>query len=555
MYIPSKFAHFSETPKSALNWRLAFAVIGMGLLGASRGIDEGLIGGMISQKTFEKEFNIVAKSNKESNVTAMVQLFSVLGAILGYPICERLGRVRGAQIACVLVLLGSALWAGSKGHFAMLMVARAIAGTGVGLTPIVAPIFLVEVAPKQIRGLCTSVYSFNVYLGLLLGYCTNLGVKTHINPKSDAIWQVPLSLNFSLHAVVLLCLVFLKESPRWLMKKGRIEEASSSLGWYRGMEPRDQAFVEEYELIADSVRQEKEATEGLGFMGKVRELFCNKNNQFKLVLCVLIQILGQWQGPGALSTYANRILTLIGVHDSRGYVMSAGFGAVKLGAGILSSFFLIDLFGRRRTLWVSTLCQGLAMLYVAIYLGIFIDHKHAPNKAASEAALAGIFIAGASWSAGGNLAQYLINSEIFSLDVRALSASFVMAFHFLMQYSTTRAVQPMLNSGLKGAGTFAIFAAMSLVVALPVYLFFLPETSGQSLERIDELFDLPWYKIGRASRRPVRDEMPSHSMPAALESQWHSQGAPVSASVEDKDKDKDETYASAQPAFGVRDAK
>lgn len=165
MYIPSKFAHFAETPKSALNWHLAFAVVGMGLLGASRGIDEGLIGGMISQKTFEKEFNIPAKSNKESNAVAMVQLFSVLGAILGYPICERLGRVRGAQIACALVLLGSALWAGSKGHYAMLMVARAIAGTGVGLTPIVAPIFLVEVAPKQIRGLCTSVYSFNVYLG------------------------------------------------------------------------------------------------------------------------------------------------------------------------------------------------------------------------------------------------------------------------------------------------------------------------------------------------------------------------------------------------------
>lgn len=165
MYIPSKFAHFSETPKSALNWRLALAVVGMGLLGASRGIDEGLIGGMISQKTFEKDFGIPAKSNKESNVTAMVQLFSVLGAILGYPICERLGRVRGAQIACALVLLGSALWAGSSGNYAMLLVARAIAGVGVGLTPIVAPIFLVEVAPKQIRGLCTSVYSFNVYLG------------------------------------------------------------------------------------------------------------------------------------------------------------------------------------------------------------------------------------------------------------------------------------------------------------------------------------------------------------------------------------------------------
>lgn len=366
-------------------------------------------------------------------------------------------------------------------------------------------------------------------------------------------WQVPLSLNFALHSVVLACLLLLKESPRWLMMKGRVEEASTSLGWYRGMELRDQDFVEEYELIVDSVRQEKEATDGLSFMGKVRELVGNKNNQFKLAICVLIQILGQWQGPGALSTYANRILTLIGVHDSKGYVMSAGFGAVKLAAGILSSFFLIDLFGRRRTLWISTLCQGLAMLYVAVYLGIFIDRPHPKNKSASEAALASIFIAGASWSAGGNLAQYLINSEIFSLDVRALFASFVMAFHFLMQYSTTRAVQPMLNSNLKGAGTFAIFAAMSLLVALPVYLFLLPETSGKSLETIDELFDLPWYKIGRASRRPVRDEVPSHSMPAALEGQWQREGA--HGSVTPEDKEKNETYAAFQPASGVRDAK
>lgn len=553
MYIPSKFAHLSETPQSALNWRLAFAVLGMGLLGASRGVDEGIIGGMISQKTFETAFHIPPKSNKESNVTAMVQLFSVLGAIVGYPISERLGRVRGAQIACCLVLLGSALWIGSTGNYAMLMAARAIAGTGVGLTPIVAPVFLVEVAPRQIRGLCTSVYSFNVYLGLLLGYCTNLGVNSHVNAKTNAIWQVPLSLNFALHSVVLLSLLFIKESPRWLMMKGRSDAASTSLGWYRGMGPRDREFIEEYELIADSVRLEKEATDGLGFKGKARELFYNKNNQFKLTLCVLIQILGQWQGPGALSTYANRILSLIGVHDSKGYVMSAGFGAVKLSAGILSSFFLIDLFGRRRTLWVSTLIQGAAMLYVSIYLGIFIDHPHVRNKTASEAAIAGIFIAGSAWSAGGNLAQYLINSEIFSLDVRALSASFVMAFHFLMQYSTTRATQPMLNSALKGAGTFAIFAAMSLLVALPTYLFLLPETSGKSLETIDELFDLPWYKIGRASRRPVRDEVPAHSMPAALESQWRSDGAMLNIAVEDKEKD--ETYAASQPAVGVRDAK
>ncbi|KAN0064712.1 hypothetical protein ACQY0O_002349 [Thecaphora frezii] len=519
MWKPSKLQHFSETPKEALNLRLVVGVVSLGLLGASRGIDEGIISGEMQHSSFQKAFNIEPDSEKESNIVSMVQLFSFVGALVAYFTTDRLGRVRSAQICCLLIFLGTSLWAGAAGNYAMLVVGRAINGIGVGMTPICAPIFLVEIAPRQIRGLCTSIYSVNVYLGLLLGYCVNLGVKRHIDGNTNAIWQVPLALNYTFHVIVLVGTLFIHESPRWLMQKERYEEASKALAFYRKMEPNNRLFIDEYEMISESVRTEKAAVAGLGFLDKARELFGERNNQYKLFLAAVIQISGQWTGAGSISTYANRILGIIGVDNSQGYVTTVGFGTAKLVAGLLSSFLLIDVFGRRRTLLVGTFFQGLSNLYLSIFLGLYIDGKHtAGKKRASEAGIAAIVIGGVSWSMGGNLAQYLVNTEIFGLHVRSMASAVIMILHYLMQYSVTRALTPMLESKLKAGGTFGVFCAASLAVALPFYLFFLPETSGKSLESIDELFDLPWYRIGRASRRPLRgEEVAHHSMPAALE--------------------------------------
>ncbi|EPQ32134.1 uncharacterized protein PFL1_00331 [Pseudozyma flocculosa PF-1] len=519
MWKPSKMQHIGDVPKEALNWRLLVGVICIGFLGATRGLDEGIISGEMQRESFQTTFDIEEHTEKESNVVAMVQLFSVVGAVVGYLTCDRFGRVRSSQICCLLMFLGTSLWIGAN-NIAMLYVGRAINGIGVGMTPVCAPVFLVEIAPRQIRGLCTSVYSASVYVGLLLGYSINLAVKRHMDDTKAIAWQVPLIMNYGWHAIILVGTFFIHESPRWLMQKERHDDAAKSLAYYRQMEPTNRLFAEEFELIADSVRAEKAALTGFSFMDKVRELFGEKNNQYKLMIAIAIQIFGQYTGAGAISTYANRILTIIGVDNSQGYVTSVGFGTVKLAAGVLSSFFLIDLLGRRRTLLGGVVFQGLSNLYMAIFLSLYIDGNHTKGKkAASEAAIAAIFVGGAAWSAGGNLAQYLINTEIFGLRVRSLASAFIMALHYLLQYSVTRALTPMLNSGLKAGGTFAVFCAASLACSLPFYLFFLPETSGKSLETIDEIFDLPWYKIGRASRRPIRgEEVPSHSMPAALES-------------------------------------
>lgn len=164
-FVPSKLAHIHEVPKESLNWRLLLAVLTMGLLGASRGMDEGLIAGSIGTPAFEHAFNVKKKSEKESNIVAMVQLLSTFGAFVGYFASDKLGRVRAAQLSCVLVFIGCGFWLGAAHRVALLYLGRAIIGTGIGMMSVCSPVFLVETSPRQIRGLCTSIYSVSIYLG------------------------------------------------------------------------------------------------------------------------------------------------------------------------------------------------------------------------------------------------------------------------------------------------------------------------------------------------------------------------------------------------------
>lgn len=513
-WVPSKLRHIHEVPSQALNWRLLMAVLSIGLLGASRGMDEGVISGSIGTPAFEHAFNVKKKSSKESNIVAMVQLLSTLGALVGYATSDRFGRVMAGRLSCILIIIGSAMWMASAERIALLYIGRMVTGVGVGISSVCSPVFLVETAPRQIRGLCTSVYSVSIYLGAMLGYAVNLGASRTQDKHKNIIWQIVIILPLVWHTFLLLSTLFLHESPRWLLDHGHVEKATRSLKFYRNLDENHPAMIEETQLMRESIaeehRQQIAREEALPVdsllrkyktLHKLKLVVTSRKNLLKVGLGVMIQLLVQFGGPGAIATYANRIMTLVGASDKNGYVMSVGFGATKLGCGILSSLLLIDLLGRRKTLLIGVFIQGLSMLYVSVFLGLYVQGNHTKGeKHAGQAALAAIFISGASFSAGGNLAQYLVGTEIFEMNVRSIASSIVMAMHYLLQFSATRTLQPMLNSPMGGAGTFAFYAAVSLVLALPFYAIFLPETAGLPLEEIDQVFERPVWSMGRATR-------------------------------------------------------
>jgi hypothetical protein len=111
-----------------------------------------------------------------------------------------------------------------------------------------------------------------------------------------------------------------------------------------------------------------------------------------------------------------------------------------------------------------------------------------------------IYLSGFGWAMGWNSMQYLLNAELYPLRIRAMSSSLVMCFHFVNQYGNSRAVPLMLldhkEGGLGPAGTFWLFTAITIIGGIWAW-FTIPETAGRSLESIDKLFELPWYKIGR----------------------------------------------------------
>lgn len=147
------------------------------------------------------------------------------------------------------------------------------------------------------------------------------------------------------------------------------------------------------------------------------------------------------------------------------------------------------------------------MIYVAGFLTavpeLGVDDSYVlpqAEKNASRGAIAMIYVSGAGWALGWNSMQYLLTAELFPLRIRALSTSIVMTLHFANQYGNSRAVPNMLlptsQGGISPMGTFWFFAGITLLGGLWVW-FFVPETAGRSLESMDRLFELPWYKIGR----------------------------------------------------------
>ncbi|KAH9870002.1 hypothetical protein J1614_006923 [Plenodomus biglobosus] len=509
--------NLKETPKESLNWRLWYGVFVFGLMGAARGIDEGLIGTTSELEPFRNKFglNDENKSKHEiaellSNITSMVQMGSILGALIAFFITDRIGRLWATRQLCLVWITGITIFltAAKSGSIGQIYVGRFIAGVGIGQTTVVAPTYLAETAPRAIRGLCVCAFAGSVYIGIMLAYFATWGSSLHIAP-TDAQWLVPNSMHLMFAGIILILSLFAKESPRWLIKVGRHEQALAGLSQLRNL-PVDHPYVtSEIIDINDQLNREREATMGTTWLGPVKELFTSKANLYRIQLSVMSQLLSQWSGANSITIYAPQYFAMMGTTgQNEKLYATAIFGVVKFISSMLCAFFLIDFFGRKRALSTGIIIQLLSMLYMAIFL--LIDNKIADKsvpqtagqKHAAMGAIVMIYFSGFGWALGWNSIQYLINSEIYPLRLRALGGSIAMTFHFVNQYGNSKAV-PLMFISMTTGGTMMFFSCVTTVGLLWVY-FFLPETTGKSLESLDEMFNLPWHLIGRKGAQLTR---------------------------------------------------
>ncbi|KAI2605628.1 putative MFS quinate transporter [Hypoxylon sp. NC1633] len=497
-------------PNEIFNWRLWFAVVSFGLLGAARGVDEGLISGAFNSKDFQRTINYssygdVDRTNIKANVSAMVQIGSVAGALFAFIICDRFGRIWATRQLCLLWILGIAIFMGNGGNLSAVYAGRFIAGLGVGQTPVVGPI--AEIAPASIRGLCTCIFTGFVYVGIVLAYFTNYGAQINLGDTAHVRWLAPTSLHIIFAGLIFILTFFQYESPRYLIKQGKLEKAIDSMAHIRHLAVDDPYVMSEISAIRAAHEEELEATMGASWYGVLKELFLVPSNLYRLYLSSMVQFLSQWSGAGSITLYAPDLFNILGITgQNESLLVTAVFGIVKFVAALVCALFLVDVIGRKRALLLGITLQAVSMIYVAGFLTavpeLGVDDNYVLPQAeasASRGAVAMIYLSGCGWALGWNSMQYLLTAELFPLRIRALSTSIVMTLHFANQYGNSRAVPNMLlprsQGGISPMGTFWFFAAITIFGGFWV-VFSVPETAHYPIEKVDRLFELPWYKIG-----------------------------------------------------------
>lgn len=426
-----------------------------GLSGFLFGYDEGVIAGALA--ALHARFSLAPLV--EGLITAAVPFGALFGSLAGGRLADSLGR-RGALVtAGTLFAAGAALSALADGA-AVLCAARLTLGLAIGFAAVAAPLYIAENAPPAHRGMLVSFYQLAITLGILGSYTAGFAL-------GDG-WRTMFAIGALPGAALALAMLAMRDTPRWLVLRGRDGEARAVLA-----RSAPGATAEELEAQLQEIRDAARAPHQNAAAWTA--LFSRRVLPATIVGVGLFA-LQQLSGINAVIYYAPMVFAASGFDTHAAQLMATiGVGAVNVAVTVLA-MALIDRIGRRRMLYLgfSVTAASLAVIAVA-----------AASGAAwlNAVALAGLFayIAGFAISLGP--LPWLMMSEIFPLDVRPLGMGLAAISNWTLNALVVM-LFPMALSAFGLALTFAFFAACC-AAGLAFTRLYVPETAGASLEQIE----------------------------------------------------------------------
>jgi sugar porter (SP) family MFS transporter len=397
-----------------------------------------------------------ASSFEQQAVVGSLLLGAVLGAIIAGWASEALGRRRSTLIAGCIYTVGALLCALAP-TVGVLIAARFILGLAVGCASFVAPMYIAELAPKRIRGGMVSFNQLAIVTGILIAYIVNFALK-----GAPSEWRWMLGLGAIPGLILAIGMVALPESPRWLVKRGREDEARDVL---------DRARVgdvdEEMGEIKEVVQKE----------GSLRDILADAVRPM-LVIGLALAVFQQLIGINTVIYYAPTILKSAGVATSGAIQQTVFIGLTNLVFTILA-VLLLDRLGRRALLLTGTAGCVVALIALGAYFA-----SPTLQSSAGWLALTSLIVYIASFAIGLGPVFWLMISEIFPLHLRgpAMAACTVAnwAFNFAISFTFLT-----LTHAITKQGTFWLYAGLG-VIALWFFATRVPETRGRTLEEIEE---------------------------------------------------------------------
>ncbi|KAL2217068.1 putative MFS sugar transporter [Thermoascus aurantiacus ATCC 26904] len=447
---------------------VAFASLG-GLLS---GLDQSLISG--ANLFMPKALHL--SDGDASLVNAGMPLGAVAGALILSPANEYLGRRMAIIVSCILYTVGAALEAGAI-NFGMMFAGRFVLGAGVGLEGGTVPVYVAECVPSRLRGNLVSLYQFNIALGEVLGYAVAaifVGVEGN--------WRYILGSSLVFSTILFVGMVFLPESPRWLMHRDRTVQAYAVWKRIRGFATPD--AKEEFFGMIQSVGAENEEQRNTGRWAWL-DFFTNPRARRAIVYANVMVFLGQFTGVNAILYYMGVLMSKIGFDDKTSVFMSlVGGGALMVGT--IPAVLFMERFGRRY--WANAMLPGFFLGLVLVGVGYQIPIETHP------AAAQGVYLTGVILYMGffGSYAclTWVIPAEVYPTYLRSYGMTTSDANLFLCSFLVTYNFTRMMNSMTRIGLTLGFYGGIA-VLGWVYQILCMPETKDKSLEEIDELFSRP----------------------------------------------------------------
>jgi sugar porter (SP) family MFS transporter len=380
---------------------------------------------------------------------------TVVGALTAAIPGQKYGRRDSLRVMAIFYVI-SALGCAFAWSWPALIFFRFIGGLGIGGSSVLGPMYIAEIAPPKWRGRLVGSFQVNIVVGILLAYLSNFLIARLQLGAAEWRWQLGIS---GVPAFCFLIALYgIPRSPRWLAMQSKLKEALQVLHLTGVEHPQLQLD----EIVA-SIHLERSAPTDPLFSRQYR---------FPVFLAITVGMFSQLSGINAILYYLNDIFAMAGASKISGDLQAVAVGATNLVATLIA-MTMIDRFGRKKLLLVGTV--GLTICLSAISY-VFVTHRHLHWLVWLLMAYIACFAA----SQGAVVWVYI--SEVFPNRVRAKGQGLGSSSHWISN-AIISLVFPIM-AGTSGAYPFIFFAAM-MALDFFLVLFYYPETTGISLEKME----------------------------------------------------------------------
>jgi len=449
-------------------------ILGITLVSAMGGLlfgyDWVVIGG--AKPFYERFFDITQSPHLQGWAMSSALIGCFIGAMISGFLSDLYGR-KIPLIAAASLFTIAAIGTGAVNHFTPFVIFRMIGGIGIGLASAISPMYIAEISPAKMRGRLVSVNQLTIVIGILAAQIINylIADKVTVGGTDQSIlqsWNGQSGWRWmfwagSFPALLFFFLAFLiPESPRFLAKSDRSEEALLILGRIGGKKYALQEMESIAETLKGSPKKEK------------WKILTNKKIRPILVLGIILAVFQQWCGINVIFNYADEIFTSAGysVNDMLFNIVITG--TVNLIFTLLA-MRMVDSWGRRKLMLLGS--AGLAVIYFMLGTSYFFELK-------GMAILILVMVAIATYAMTLAPITWVVLSEIFPNHIRgaamAVATTSLWMACFVLTYTF-----PILNKMLHASGTFWLYAFICLSGFLYI-LKNLPETKGKSLEELEK---------------------------------------------------------------------